>query len=66
VNPTLVQDLKQVLTTHPGKAPVHLRLQPQRPGAKGLLINLENFQVSADTAFFGDLKHLLGPSAIAT
>ncbi len=66
VNPTLVQDLKQILITHPGKAPVHLRLQPQRPGAKGILINLEQFQVSADTAFFGDVKHLLGPSAIGT
>jgi DNA polymerase-3 subunit alpha len=66
VNPTLVQDLKQILVTHPGKAPVHLRLQPHRPGAKGILINLEKFQVSADTAFFGDVKHLLGPSAIGT
>ncbi|MCO6006409.1 DNA polymerase III subunit alpha [Actinoallomurus purpureus] len=66
VNPALVQDLKQILVTHPGKAPVHLRLQPHRPGAKGILINLERFQVSADTAFFGDVKHLLGPSAIGT
>jgi DNA polymerase-3 subunit alpha len=66
VNSTLVNDLKQILMSHPGKAPVHLRLQPQRPGAKGLLISLDRFSVSRDTSFFGDVKHLLGPSALGT
>ena len=48
VNPALVNDLIQVLRTIPAKAPVHLRLQPQRSGPKGLLFNLDQFTVSAD------------------
>jgi DNA polymerase-3 subunit alpha len=66
VNSALVNDLMQVLQSHPGKAPVHLRLQPARPGAKGLLFNLDKFSVSPNTSFFGDVKHLLGPSALGT
>jgi DNA polymerase-3 subunit alpha len=64
VNPALVNDLMQVLQSHPGDAPVHLRLQPARPGSKGMVFNLDRFTVSPTTSFFGDVKHLLGPTAL--
>ncbi|GAA4626835.1 DNA polymerase III subunit alpha [Actinoallomurus vinaceus] len=64
VNPPLVHDLKRILDSHPGRAPVHLRLQPQRPGDKHLLVNLDRFQVTPDTSFYGDIKSLLGANAI--
>ena len=64
VNPHLVQELKRILDSHPGRAPVHLRLQPQRPGAKCLVMNLERFQVNPEPAFYGDIKSLLGAGSI--
>jgi DNA polymerase-3 subunit alpha len=63
VDQTLVQELRQILTSHPGTAPVHLRLQPQRPGANGLLMRLQ-FQVASTPALYGDLKSLLGAASI--
>ena len=63
VNPRLVQELKRILDSHPGRAPVHLRLQSQRPG-KGLLLNLERFQVNPQPAFYGDIKSLLGAHSV--
>ncbi|MDP9845737.1 DNA polymerase-3 subunit alpha [Streptosporangium lutulentum] len=62
VNPRLVQELKHILASHPGHAPVHLRLR--RPGAKSLLVNLEWFQVNPEPAFYGDVKSLLGANSI--
>ncbi|RGC65630.1 DNA polymerase III subunit alpha [Micromonospora sp. MW-13] len=62
VSPRLVQDLKHILTTHPGRAPVHVRLD--RHGARSLLLNLKPFRVTPEPAFYGDVKALLGPDAI--
>ncbi|MFI7705312.1 DNA polymerase III subunit alpha [Nonomuraea sp. NPDC049480] len=64
LNARLVQEFKHILTAHPGRAPVHLRLH--RPGGKGLLLDLEPFRVSAEPAFYGDVKALLGLNAIGT
>ncbi|MBC6457097.1 DNA polymerase III subunit alpha [Actinomadura sp. HBU206391] len=61
----LVTDLKRILEAHPGNAPVHLQLL--RPGSrKGLLLNLDQFSVDPTSAFAGDLKSLLGATAIAS
>ncbi|MEV5710387.1 DNA polymerase III subunit alpha [Actinoallomurus sp. NPDC052274] len=64
VSADVVRELKRILDSHPGHAPVHLRLRPGRPGAKGLLIALDRFRVQPEPSFFGDIKSLLGANAI--
>ncbi|MGH3389984.1 MAG: DNA polymerase III subunit alpha, partial [Actinomadura sp.] len=61
----LVADLKRILQAHPGNAPVHLQLL--RVGSrKGLLLDLDRFSVEPSSAFHGDIKSLLGATAIAS
>ncbi|MDW5323715.1 DNA polymerase III subunit alpha [Plantactinospora sp. KLBMP9567] len=62
VNPRLAQELKHILTTHPGRAPVHVRLDSH--DGRSVLLNLKPFQVALGPAFYGDLKALLGADAI--
>jgi DNA polymerase-3 subunit alpha len=63
ITQTTTAELKRILRAHPGEAPV--RLQLQRPGGrKGLLIDLEWFQVQPSSAFFGDLKSLFGAGSV--
>ncbi|MFC4121862.1 DNA polymerase III subunit alpha [Nonomuraea zeae] len=62
LNPRLVREFKHILSTHPGRAPVHVCLH--RRGAGSVLLNLEPFHVAAEPAFFGDIKALLGAAAI--
>ncbi|MFG3437231.1 hypothetical protein ACGF0J_08295 [Nonomuraea sp. NPDC047897] len=50
------------LSTHPGRAPVHVRLH--RTGAGSVLLNLRPFRVTPEPAFYGDVKALLGAVAI--
>ncbi|WP_301176636.1 DNA polymerase III subunit alpha [Actinomadura geliboluensis] len=61
LNPRLVQELKQALTAHPGRTPVHLFLH--RHGPKSVLFDLRPFQVAPGPAFYGDIKALLGPGS---
>jgi DNA polymerase-3 subunit alpha len=61
LNLQLVQELKQTLTTHPGRTPVHLLLH--RHGPKSVLFDLRPFQVTPGPAFFGEIKALLGPAS---
>ncbi|MET8340571.1 DNA polymerase III subunit alpha [Streptosporangium canum] len=62
LNPRVVQEFKHILTTHPGRAPVHV--QVHRPGAASVLWNLQPFQVAPGPAFYGDVKALFGAGAI--
>ncbi len=62
VSARLVQELKHILTTHPGRAPVHMLVH--RHNAKSVLLDLEPFQVTPDPSFYGDVKALLGSDAI--
>ncbi|MET7329699.1 DNA polymerase III subunit alpha [Nonomuraea sp. NPDC005650] len=62
LSPRLVQEFKHILTTHPGRAPVHVRLH--RPGARSVLLDLRPFRVTAEPALYGDVKALLGADAI--
>ncbi|MGV9378817.1 DNA polymerase III subunit alpha [Nonomuraea sp. NPDC003707] len=62
LSPRLVQEFKHILTTHPGRAPVHVRLH--RPGARSVLLDLQPFRVTAEPALYGDVKALLGADAI--
>jgi DNA polymerase III subunit alpha len=62
--PPLVERLKEVLSSHPGSAEVHLKLvngtrEPE-------LLRLGPVRVAPTTALMADLKALLGPSAFAS
>lgn len=57
-----IEELKTVLTNHPGTTEVHLRLI--KPG-RSVEIRLDPaFRVEANEALFGDLKVLLGPRCL--
>jgi DNA polymerase-3 subunit alpha len=58
--PPLVQRLKDVLATHPGLTEVHLQLLSTNNPAVVL-----DCRVSPSPALMGDLKALLGPSAVS-
>jgi DNA polymerase-3 subunit alpha len=63
VNPPTVDRLREVLGTHPGTTEVHLRLQS--PHRTTLLKLDDAFKVQRTPALMGDLKALLGASAVA-
>jgi len=58
-----VEELKTVLTNHPGTTEVHLRLV--KPG-RTVEVRLDAaYRVNATEALFGDLKVLLGPRCLS-
>ncbi|ASW56009.1 DNA polymerase III subunit alpha [Plantactinospora sp. KBS50] len=60
--PPLVERLREVLTSHPGSAEVHVKLVN---GSRATLLRLGPTRVAPTTALMADLKALLGPSAVA-
>ena len=61
--PPMVDRLKDVLATHPGTTEVHLRLLA---GEREHRLRLgDGFRVRPSAALMGDLKALLGPTAIS-
>jgi DNA polymerase-3 subunit alpha len=61
--PPMVDRLRDVLATHPGTTEVHLRLVN---GAREHLLRLgDGYRVTASAALMGDLKALLGPTAVS-
>jgi DNA polymerase-3 subunit alpha len=63
VTPPLVEQLKDVLATHPGIAEVHLKLHSA--GRVTVMRLDERLRVSPTPALMADLKALLGPSCLA-
>ncbi len=62
--PPVVEQLRDVLRTHPGTTEVHLRLRGHQ---KTTVVRLDDkLRVTASPALHADLKQLLGPSCIAT
>jgi DNA polymerase III subunit alpha len=61
--PPLVARLKEVLTSHPGPAEVHLKLV--NGGGRSTLLRLGPLRVAPTTALMADLKALLGPGVLA-
>jgi DNA polymerase III subunit alpha len=62
--PPVVEQLRDVLRTHPGPTEVHLRL---RSNQKTTLVRLDSkLKVSLSAALHADLKQLLGPTCIAS
>jgi DNA polymerase III subunit alpha len=60
VTQDFVHDLRQVLITHPGSTPVHLRLESPN---KTSTVKLEP-EVDPTNAFMGEMKGLLGARAV--
>jgi DNA polymerase III subunit alpha len=62
--PPVVEQLREVLRTHPGPTEVHLRLRGQ---SKTTVVRLDDkLRVAASPALHADLKQLLGPACIAS
>jgi DNA polymerase-3 subunit alpha len=60
--PPVVEKLREILATHPGRTEVHLELQS---GARRRVLRLdEHLRVAPTPALMGDLKALLGPGSI--
>ena len=59
--PPMVDRLKDVLTAHPGKAEVRIKLVE---GPKSTMLRLAPIRVAATPALMADLKALLGPAAV--
>ncbi|MBC6461556.1 DNA polymerase III subunit alpha [Actinomadura sp. HBU206391] len=60
--PPVVERLKEVLVTHPGKSEVHLHLQN---GPRTTVVRLDDrLRVSPSPSLMGDLKQLLGPACL--
>jgi DNA polymerase III subunit alpha len=60
----VVEQLREVLRTHPGPTEVHLRLRGQ---SKTTVVRLDDkLRVAASPALHADLKQLLGPTCIAS
>jgi DNA polymerase-3 subunit alpha len=60
--PPVVEQLKEVLRTHPGTTEVRLRLVT-RTNTRVMRVD-DRLRVSASPALYGDLKHLLGPGCL--
>ena len=61
--PPMVDSIKSVLQTHPGTVEVHLHIIN---GEKTTVMKIdERLRVEPTSALFGELKALLGPSAVA-
>jgi DNA polymerase III subunit alpha len=62
--PPVVEQLRDVLRTHPGTTEVHMRL---RSNQKTTVVRLDDkLRVTPGPALHADLKQLLGPSCIAS
>lgn len=62
--PPVVERLKDVLSTHPGVTPVHLKLTGS---SRTTVMKLDDrLRVTPSTALMGDLKQLLGPTCLAS
>ncbi len=63
VTPPVVDQLKDVLSTHPGVAEVHLQLQS---AGRTMLMRLDQgLRVNPSAALMADLKALLGPACLS-
>jgi DNA polymerase-3 subunit alpha len=59
--PPLVDQLKEVLSSHPGDAEVHVHLQN---GSRTTMLRLGGLRVAPTTALRADLKTILGPASV--
>jgi DNA polymerase III subunit alpha len=60
--PPLIDQLKEVLASHPGDAEVHVKLLN---GSRTTLLRLGALRVAPTTALMADLKTMLGPQSVS-
>ena len=60
--PPVVEQLREILATHPGVSQVHLRLT--QPGRATVMRLEDTLRIQRSPALFGDLKALLGPGCL--
>jgi DNA polymerase-3 subunit alpha len=60
--PPLVDQLREVLASHPGDAEVHVRLLN---GSRTTVLRLGALRVAPTTALMADLKTVLGPQSVS-
>ncbi|GAB1646035.1 DNA polymerase III subunit alpha [Krasilnikovia sp. MM14-A1259] len=60
--PPLVDQLKEILVSHPGDAEVHVHLQN---GSRTTVMRLGGVRVAPTTALRADLKTILGPASVS-
>jgi DNA polymerase III subunit alpha len=61
VSPATVDQLKTVLSDHPGRSPVFLHL-----GERQVLRLADQWRVDASNGLLGELSTVLGPGAVVT
>ena len=62
VSPPIVERIKEVLRTHPGKREVHLRIDD---GKKSMIMKIDDdLRVTASPSLSADLKSILGPDCL--
>ncbi|MBT0770201.1 DNA polymerase III subunit alpha [Kineosporia sp. J2-2] len=61
VNPDLTEKMRQILTNHPGDNPVHLYLRERN---RQIVMELPKYPVTVSSALMGELKALLGSTAV--
>jgi DNA polymerase-3 subunit alpha len=60
--PPVVERIKEVLRTHPGKREVHLKVED---GRKSMILKIDdNLRVTASPSLSADLKSILGPNCL--
>jgi len=62
--PPVVQQLREILATHPGATQVNLRLT--QPGRATVMRLEDTLRIERSSALFGDLKALLGPGCLVS
>ncbi|GAA3621280.1 DNA polymerase III subunit alpha [Kineosporia mesophila] len=62
VVPDLTEKMRQILTNHPGDTPVHLCLRSHN--RRETVMELPNYSVAISGALMGELKALLGSTAV--
>ena len=60
--PPVVEQLREILASHPGVSQVHLRLT--QPGRATVMRLEDTLRIQRSPALFGDLKALLGPGCL--
>ncbi len=62
VVPEMAEKMRQILSGHPGDTPVHLRLKSHN--RRETVMDLPDYRVTISSALMGELKALLGSTAV--
>ncbi|QFY13388.1 DNA polymerase III subunit alpha [Nonomuraea phyllanthi] len=63
INPSVVEELRNVLKLHEGQVPLLINLR--RVAGKTVVMSLPEFRVNPEPSFAADIKQLFGPEAVS-